>query len=504
MANVENSSNGFSKSTNQFTAGIIVIGDEILKGQTMDTNSAFLTKKLFHLGVKVKKISVVPDELNAISDEITAFSSKFNFVITSGGIGPTHDDLTFEGIAKAFDEKLYPHPEIINVCKKFFGTDDLKNPKLKIAYVPESAKLLFGYDKISQKDLQFPLVVIKNVYVFPGVPHLMEKSFQALEDHFRNPDGKSFNSTIYLDENEYSITHIINEANQKFGSNVALGSYPKFHNNYYKVCLTLESPSKDDLDNCMTFFLKKLQHCLVTDYDRDPILNASDKVYNICQRIVSHKFDAEFCEKLSNSLKILEKCFNSYKLDEICVGFNGGKDCTALLHLVYAVIIKTRGDVSELNCLYIRRGQPFPEVEHFIKKTVKKYNIKLHTVTGRIKDALISFKSVKPNFKAVIMGTRLTDPHSSHLQDFSPTDEGWPEYMRVHPILHWTYGELWSFIRNLSLPYCSLYDVGYSSLGSMENTHPNPSLQRTDSKGNISYNKAYTLTDFTFERSGRN
>jgi len=215
----------------------------------------------------------------------------------------------------------------------------------------------------------------------------------------------------------------------------------------------------------------------------------------------------QFATKVRQSLHVIEEAFGQYSWDEICVGFNGGKDCTALLHLVYAVACRKKlsGDAgSHLPALYIRRGQPFPEVELFIHRTKSRYHLDLFVVDGRIKDALAKLKQMRPAISAVIMGTRRSDPNSATLKDFSPTDSDWPPYMRVNPLLDWSYSDIWMFIRQLSLPYCVLYDRGYTSLGSIENTHPNPQLKQVDEKGIVSYRPAYQLSDQDSERAGRN
>ena len=422
-------------------------------------------------------------------------------MLTSGGIGPTHDDVTFEGVAKAFNEKLTPHPELVELCKKFFGTDDLQSPKLKLAFIPESGTLHYGIDKVTQRKALFPLVVVKNVYIFPGVPKLMETAFDHLEDLFLNPSGQYCNKEVYICSDEVAITGVLNEANDIFKDRVMIGSYPDFYNSYYKVKLTLESPKMENINELVDFLEKNLPKCSLVNYEKDPVGRAAEKVYGL----VNIVDDKVFSDKLRKSLDVIEDSLSRYDMDKICIGFNGGKDCTALLHLVHAVIKhRYSTQVPNLKALYIRRGKPFPEVELFIKKCCNLYRLDIITVTGRIKDALVELKSSHPNIEAVLMGTRHSDPHSSQLNFFSPTDPGWPELMRINPILDWTYTDLWKFIRSSSLPYCSLYDRGYTSLGSMENTHPNPALQEIDEKGIISYKPAYELLDQLSERNGRN
>lgn len=483
------------------SVGIIVIGDEILKGQTADTNSHFLTRRLFTLGVKVHRISVIPDDVDVIAKEVLEFSNKYTYVITSGGIGPTHDDVTFEGVAKAFDEGVVPNPDLVALCKKFFGTDDLRSPKLKLAFIPESGTLRYGVDKSTRERSRYPLVVVRNVFIFPGVPKLMETAFVKLEDLFRNPDAEFYARDAFVRTDEATIAGVLNEANDRFKDTVTIGSYPDFYNSYYKVKLTLESADKDRLDELLRFLEKRLPEDALVDYDSSPTNGATEKVYGF----VETAKDRALAERVRSSLRIIEESLDSYRADEICVGFNGGKDCTALLHLTYAALRRRFGnDAPRLKALYVRRGQPFPELELFIRECRTRYGLELITLNGRIKEVLGELKSKAPVVKAVLMGTRRTDPHSSDLAEFSPTDDGWPKYMRVNPILDWTYTDLWSFVRTLNLPYCTLYDRGYTSLGSMENTHPNPRLQRIDAKGIITFGPAYELMEADSERAGRN
>lgn len=135
----------------------------IVQGHTVDTNSAFLTRSLRKLGVSVQRITVIPDIQEVISREVALLSPQYTHVITSGGIGPTHDDITFESIAMAFQEELYPHPELSQLVKEFFGTVNKKSAAMKLAMVPRSAKLNYGTDPQTGKPLRYPLVSIQHI-----------------------------------------------------------------------------------------------------------------------------------------------------------------------------------------------------------------------------------------------------------------------------------------------------------------------------------------------------
>lgn len=128
------------------------------QGHTVDTNSAFLTRALRKLGVSVQRITVIPDVQEVIAKEVALLSSQHTHLITSGGIGPTHDDVTFESVAMAFQEEVYPHPELSRLVKEFFGAVDKGSPAMKMAMVPRSAKLNFGTDAQTGKPLRYPLV----------------------------------------------------------------------------------------------------------------------------------------------------------------------------------------------------------------------------------------------------------------------------------------------------------------------------------------------------------
>lgn len=274
----------------KFTAGIVIIGDEILKGHTKDTNSYFLLKKLWSLGVKVEKVSVISDDVDAIAHEVQKFSSRFSLVITTGGIGPTHDDVTMAGIAKAFEEDLVLNEELVKLISGAFdatvcNSQNNVHPNsshLKMARVPSSLKLSYGKDR-SGKESNFPLISVRNVYIFPGVPQYLEQEFDLLENHLliSNPDKRFFLRKIYLSAEETSVASILHEVDKKFKGTVHLGSYPDLCNHDFKVKLTLESDNLSYLEEAWHYLLHRLPKDIVVKTEGDDCdLSLPNSEYN--------------------------------------------------------------------------------------------------------------------------------------------------------------------------------------------------------------------------------
>lgn len=247
------------------TAGIVIIGDEILKGHTKDTNSHFLLKKLWSLGIKVGKVSVISDDVDEIAHEVRKFSSRFSVVITTGGIGPTHDDVTMHGIAKAFEEDLVVNDELVRLISGAYDLSEreINSSHLKMARVPSSVKLSYGKDS-SEKPSNFPLISVHNVHIFPGVPQFLEKEFGVLENLLiSNSKKRFFLRKIYLSAEETVIASILDEVDKKFKGIVHLGSYPDFCNQEFKVKLTVESDNMSDLEEAWHYLLARLPKELI-------------------------------------------------------------------------------------------------------------------------------------------------------------------------------------------------------------------------------------------------
>jgi FAD synthetase len=224
-------------------------------------------------------------------------------------------------------------------------------------------------------------------------------------------------------------------------------------------------------------------------------------------------------------------------LPELSLAYNGGKDCLVLL-ILYLCALHTKAASSSkgastepIQCVYIQAEHPFEEVEEFVVSSSKTYSLSLLEYAKPMKAAFADYLQDMPSVKAIFVGTRRTDPHGEHLKHFDPTDHGWPEFVRIHPVIDWHYVDIWTvsyvrstrsaltdyvkFIRHLNIPYCILYDRGYTSLGGTDDTHPNPALASsqspksaavdipTNGSGTTKFRPAYELIDDYEERLGR-
>lgn len=214
------------------------------------------------------------------------------------------------------------------------------------------------------------------------------------------------------------------------------------------------------------------------------------------------------------SLETLESALRLHTPENICVAFNGGKDATVVLHLTLAAIAHhvyscapsaTSGPLTKLNCLYLAGspGENFEQVDTFVQQTVAATPaLNCVTVPLGIRQGSAEFVKTRAGICAFVMGTRRTDPYSGTLERFEPSSPDWPSFMRVNPILDWTYNQIWNFLLTFEIPFCSMYSHGYTSIGSVNTTRPNPMLcQKVDSKE--TFQPAWMLEDEALERAGR-
>lgn len=213
------------------TAGILVIGNEILSGKVVDTNSAYLCRALHELGVDVQRIAVIPDDIDVIAREVATFSRSFDYVFTTGGVGPTHDDVTIEAVARGLNRAVVVHPDL----KALLDTHWEARPvvaRTKMASVPEGAQLLM------EPSLPIPVLLVDNVYIFPGIPQLFQRKFDSIKERFR--DLPYHARAVYITARESDFSHLLDEVMSEFPA-LLLGSYPEVGNPEYRVKLTLES-----------------------------------------------------------------------------------------------------------------------------------------------------------------------------------------------------------------------------------------------------------------------
>ncbi|CAO2654828.1 Nn.00g115610.m01.CDS01 [Neocucurbitaria sp. VM-36] len=261
--------------------------------------------------------------------------------------------------------------------------------------------------------------------------------------------------------------------------------------------------------------------------------------YDLCARIhdrIAAFLDAkEVSDRVQSvqeqtrvSLDVIDRALGQYSLPELSLAYNGGKDCLVLL-ILYLCVLHKRGLTHTSNpssnietavqCVYIQDAHPFSEVEEFVEQSIKTYSLALLEYAKPMKAAFADYLRDTPSVKAILVGTRRTDPHGEHLKHFDPTDSGWPKFVRVHPVIDWHYVDIWTFIRYLNIPYCTLYDLGYTSLGGTTDTQPNPALARQPSSQQVpqldatngavngtskpKFRPAYELVDDYEERLGR-
>lgn len=230
------------------SAGILVIGNEILSGKVVDTNSPFLARELRALGVTVRRMLTIPDEVELIAEAVAEFHKSYDVVFTSGGVGPTHDDVTIEGVARGLGRKVIRHPAIEERIRAYFS-DKTNEARLKMAEVPEGTEL------IVDGRLGFPTLKCENIYILPGIPEILEQKFQALRERFTA--SPYFLRVVYTSEGEGTIAEHLNATLAAF-PDLLLGSYPKIGDPEYAVKLTLESKDRDYVERALAHLLKLL------------------------------------------------------------------------------------------------------------------------------------------------------------------------------------------------------------------------------------------------------
>lgn len=213
------------------TAAALVIGTEILSGKIQEANVVFLAQELRALGVSLERVVFVPDQIDVIVRDLLELSTGFDVVFTSGGVGPTHDDVTIEAIAKAFGRRMVRDPTMEEMLRAFYGAR-LTEGHLKMADVPEGVSL------VSSEEIRWPTMVVENVYIFPGIPEIFRAKFPVVRERFRQEPWVL--RAVFTNLDEGVLRSALDEVVRAYPT-VQIGSYPKLGDAGYRVKVTLES-----------------------------------------------------------------------------------------------------------------------------------------------------------------------------------------------------------------------------------------------------------------------
>ena len=213
------------------TAAALIIGNEILTGKVRDENLPYLAGELFDLGVSLRRVIVCPDEVDTIVADLDELRGAHDVVFTSGGVGPTHDDVTLEAVGKSLGRQLVRSREIELMIRHYFG-DRVTEGHLRMADVPDGATL------VRNADVPWPTVIIENVYIFPGVPEIFRAKFPVLRDRLR-ADAPFVSRALYTTCDEFELAPMLTRVAEEHTA-VGIGSYLRWNEPSYRVKLTFD------------------------------------------------------------------------------------------------------------------------------------------------------------------------------------------------------------------------------------------------------------------------
>ncbi|KAJ3034665.1 FAD1 flavin adenine dinucleotide synthetase [Rhizophlyctis rosea] len=366
------------------------------------------------------------------------------------------------------------------------------------------------------------------VYIFPGPHSVVRQKFESSRHLFmRTP---AFERTILVTADELVIAKAFGDTSSRHPT-VRFGSYPK--DGPHEAKIVLVAAKREELDDAYRDMVASLPSGSFRTLENGqpgsdpgamllPNEISEEQLTGFVYGVVDERpgvFDpiadvervvgsGEGCkERIVESMETIREALNRYGPEHVALSFNGGKDCTVLLHLLYAARQEyARSHPGEackqpIKTLYVTHANPFPEVDEFVDFAVARYHLDMVKIYGPMKQSLQKFLEKNVEVKAILVGIRRTDPFGENLVNFQTTDPGWPEIMRVHPILDWDYADVWRALGSMRVPYCVLYDYGYTSLGGTDKTLPYPSL--ANAARACGYDQAFKLRDGGCERNGR-
>ena len=229
-------------------AAILIIGNEILSGRTQDTNTSTLANWLNSIGVKVNEVRVIPDVEKKIIDTLKELKKKNNYVFTTGGIGPTHDDITAESVSKAFGLKYEIHKEAYKILEAYYKPGEFNEGRQKMVWMPENAELILNPTSGA------PGFSVENVFCLPGVPSILKSMLGGLKNRIVGGDP-ILSCTISLRTVESEIANSLTKV-QDQNKDVEIGSYPFFQAGKLGVSIVIRSENQSKIDTCNTQILE--------------------------------------------------------------------------------------------------------------------------------------------------------------------------------------------------------------------------------------------------------
>ena len=244
----------------KFKAAILIIGNEILSGRTQDTNTSTLATWLNSIGVKVGEVRVIPDVEQTIIDVLNLLRSEYNYVFTTGGIGPTHDDITAQSVSKAFGIKYEIHKEAYKILEAYYKPGEFNEGRQKMVWMPENANLILNPTSGA------PGFCVDNVFCLPGVPSILKSMLGGLKNKIIG--GKPILSlTVSLKTVESEIADSLTKV-QNDNQDVEIGSYPFFHAGKLGVSIVIRSEDQFKIDECSSQVLKFVNEKNIEVVDR--------------------------------------------------------------------------------------------------------------------------------------------------------------------------------------------------------------------------------------------
>jgi molybdenum cofactor synthesis domain-containing protein len=241
------------KKLKKVNAAILIIGNEILSGRTQDKNIAFISNWLnLNCGISVNEVRIIPDIEKTIVKNILTLSKKFNYVFTTGGIGPTHDDITAQSISKAFKKKYEYHKEAYKILENYYGQNKFNDGRKKMAKMPRGSKLIYNPSSAA------PGFITKNVLSLPGVPSILNSMIENCK-RFLVKGTKTHSITLSLYTVESNISKQLGLIQNKYKKHVEIGSYPFFRLGKIGVAIVMRSKSLSKLKNVKKDLLRLIK-----------------------------------------------------------------------------------------------------------------------------------------------------------------------------------------------------------------------------------------------------